>query len=60
MARPFLKGGQGVKRKVHQGEGFILISNQLVAQAFQPVIAQAKACGYRKYPLGYHSVSSGF
>jgi hypothetical protein len=28
--------------------GLIPLRSQLVAQAFQPVPAQAKACGYRK------------
>jgi hypothetical protein len=31
--------------------------NRLVAQAFQPVQTEAKACGYKKYRFDRNSVS---
>jgi hypothetical protein len=34
-----------------ESSDWIPIRNQRVAQAFQPVLAQAKVCGYKNNPL---------
>ena len=54
IAAPMARGRRSHPRP---SEGLVIPDcSQTVGQAFQPVQAQAKACGYRKYPFERNSV----